>query len=110
VRKWLLLLFSLLLVALLVVLLQIGSWLIGGRVLPTPTLRTPAAVVTLPPTQAVPGLNATGAIEASPTVTSGVSQTVISSTWTVTQPAGSAAPTRAGVATITPWPTNTHQP
>lgn len=109
-RKWLLLLLSLLLVALLVVLLQIGSWLIGGRVLPTPTLRTPAAVVTLPPTQAVPGLNATGAIGSSPTETAGVSKTHVSFTATATQPAGSAAPTRAGVATITPWPTNTHQP
>lgn len=102
-RKWLLLLLGLLLVALLVVALQISSWLAGGRHLPTPTPRTPAAAVTLPATESVPGLNVTP----SAAIVTPTRQLTLPASRTPGSPAASPQP---GAATLTPWPTNTPGP
>lgn len=100
-RRWLLVLLGLLVVALLVIALQIGSWLAGGRKLPTPTPRTPVPAVTLPATQAIPGLNA-------PLVSTAPPATLAPS-WTATSRQPSRTPA-SGASTLTPWPTNTLKP
>jgi protein phosphatase len=106
-RKWFFILLGLLAVALLVVALQISSWLIGGRKLPTPTPLTPAPAVTLPATQAVPGLNSTvQSPEASPTaimISPTVTPLLLGGTPTAVEKSLPAA-------TLTPWPTNTLKP
>lgn len=104
-RKGLLVLLGLLAVALLVIALQIGSWLTGGRRLPTPTPRTPEAAVTLPATQLVPGLNAT--LPPAGTTPGGTSATRVV---LPTSTPGAAVTLQTGAATLTPWPTNTLKP
>ncbi|NMB68821.1 MAG: SpoIIE family protein phosphatase [Chloroflexi bacterium] len=92
VLRWLLIL---LLAALVATALLVGSWLIGDRRLPSPTPRATVPAVTLPATQAVPGLHATLPTAGRP------AQPQISAT------PGAAITPRPGGATLTPWPTNT---
>jgi len=104
-RKGFLVLLGLLAVALLVIALQIGSWLTGGRRLPTPTPRTPEAGITLPATQLVPGLNATLPPPGfTPGATSATRVVLPTST------PGAAATAQPEPVTLTPWPTNTLKP
>lgn len=95
VRRVLRVLLIVLLAALITTVLLIGSWLIGERRLPSPTPRATAPAVTLPATQAVPGLNAT-LPAANPPAVPQLSATP-----------GAAASPQPGGATLTPWPTNT---
>lgn len=91
-----------LLAALITIVLLIGAWLTGDRRLPSPTPRTSPVAVTLPATQAIPGLNAT--------VQPGGPQPGTQATPQPGTPAGSAVTAQPGAATLTPWPTNTPRP
>lgn len=104
-RKLLIWALGLFLVALLVIGLQISSWLLGGRRLPTPTPRIPSTAITLPFTQSVPGLNTT--LQTTPFAPTNTQTIRPLPSRTPTQ---STLTTQSGAATLTPWPTNTTQP